>query len=348
MTRSRDRDIEAKTARRIVTTGCGQGTVFGDLMGQIDAIHLPPAGEARISQSTLYRLLETMRELETLHRGAGSVHGCALFRGDEMLVFVEDVGRHNAIDTIAGWMVLHGVAGGDKTLYTTGRLTSEMVMKAAQLGVPIIVSRNGVTAMGLDVASKLGMTLIGRAVKRRLLCYTGAERFDAEPEPHPVPVRTRSNSPKTPALGRRGATYALRSFSRRRSTYAPAFILLAVALHANFSGLSRPARAAPRPPNRGNAILQRERIMIRSIPHAALLAVLSVNFGAVARADDADAQAAQPSQASSQQAPLPHVTVLGTRAPEDHYRIETVDSLGPLGTTPIQNLPIRSASCRSI
>jgi FdhD protein len=187
-TRSRAPDIEAKTARRIVTTGCGQGTVFGDLMGQIDAVRLPPAGAARISQGALYRLLDAMRELETLHRGAGSVHGCALFRGEEMLVFVEDVGRHNAVDTITGWMVLHGVAGGDKTLYTTGRLTSEMVMKAAQVGVPIVVSRNGVTAMGLDVAAKLGMTLIGRAVKRRLLCYTGAERFDAEPERHPVPV----------------------------------------------------------------------------------------------------------------------------------------------------------------
>jgi FdhD protein len=188
MTRSRALDIEAKTARRIVTTGCGQGTVFGDLMSQIDTIDLPAAAAARISQSTLYRVLDSMRELETLHRGAGSVHGCALFRGDEMLVFVEDVGRHNAIDTITGWMVLHGVPGGDKTLYTTGRLTSEMVMKSAQIGVPIVVSRNGVTSMGLDVARKLGMALIGRAVKRRLLCYVGSDRFDTEPEPHPVPA----------------------------------------------------------------------------------------------------------------------------------------------------------------
>jgi FdhD protein len=99
-----------------------------------------------------------------------------------MLVFVEDVGRHNAIDTLIGWMALHGVGGGDKIFYTTGRLSSEMVIKAAQSGVPIIVSRNGVTAMGLDVASKLGMTLIGRAAKRRFLCYVGSERFDAEPE----------------------------------------------------------------------------------------------------------------------------------------------------------------------
>jgi FdhD protein len=180
-------DFAAKTARRIVTTGCGQGTVFGDLMSQIDAIHLPEPHAARIRQSTLYRLLDIMREQETLHRSAGSVHGCALFHGAEMLVLVEDVGRHNALDTVVGWMALHGVGGGDKTLYTTGRMTSEMVMKSAQIGVPIIVSRNGVTAMGLDVAGRLGMTLIGRAVKRRFLCYVGAERFDAEPEAHGPP-----------------------------------------------------------------------------------------------------------------------------------------------------------------
>jgi FdhD protein len=189
ITRSGVHESHAKTARRIVTTGCGQGTVFGDLMNQIDSIHLPATGAARIRQSVLYSVLETMREQETLHRSAGSVHGCALFRGAEMLVFVEDVGRHNAIDTIIGWMALHGVAGGDKTFYTTGRLTSEMVMKSAQIGVPIVVSRNGVTAMGLDVAKKLGMTLIGRAMKRRFLCYIGAERFDAEPESHSASVR---------------------------------------------------------------------------------------------------------------------------------------------------------------
>jgi FdhD protein len=176
-------DFAAKAARRVVTTGCGQGTMFGDLMTQVGAIRLPAPHAARIRQSTLYRLLDTMREQETLHRSAGSVHGCAVFRGDAMLVFVEDVSRHNAIDSIVGWMLLHGVGGGDKTFYSTGRLTGEMVMKAAHIGVPIVVSRNGVTAMGLDVAGRLGMTLIGRAVKRRFLCYVGAERFDAEPEP---------------------------------------------------------------------------------------------------------------------------------------------------------------------
>jgi FdhD protein len=186
-TRSRSHDIEAKTARRIVTTGCGQGSVFGDLMSQVDAIQLPAARSARIDQSTLYRLLDTMREQETLHRSAGSVHGCALFAGAEMLAFVEDVSRHNALDTIIGWMALHAVGGGDKIFYTTGRMTGEMVMKSAQIGVPIIVSRNGATAMGLDLASRLGMTLIGRAVKRRFLCYIGAERVDLAPERQAAP-----------------------------------------------------------------------------------------------------------------------------------------------------------------
>ena len=182
-------DLKAKTARRVVTTGCGQGTVFGDLMSQIDGVQLPDACVARIRQSTLARILETMRQQDSIHRKAGSVHGCALFRGSEMLMFVEDVGRHNAIDTITGWMALHGIQGADKTFYTTGRLTSEMVMKAAQIGVPIIVSRNGVTAMGHEMASKLGMTLFGRAANRHFLCYTGVERFDSEPEPQRATVR---------------------------------------------------------------------------------------------------------------------------------------------------------------
>ena len=182
-------DLAAKTARRVVTTGCGQGTVFGDMMAQLDTVALPDARTARIRQSTLHRMLETMRQQDSIHRKAGSVHGCALFCGGDMLMFVEDVGRHNAIDTIAGWMALHGVAGGDKAFYTTGRLTSEMVMKSAQLGLPIIVSRNGVTAMGHELASRLGMTLFGRAANKHFLCYSGLERFDSEPEPQRTPVR---------------------------------------------------------------------------------------------------------------------------------------------------------------
>lgn len=182
-------DLEARTAHRVVTTGCGQGTVFGDMLSQLGGLSLPDAAVARISQGTLHRMLETMRQQDSIHRKAGSVHGCALFRGGEMLMFVEDVGRHNAIDTIAGWMAMHGVAGGDKAFYTTGRLTSEMVMKAAQMGVPIIVSRNGVTAMGHEMAERLGMTLFGRAANRHFLCYTGFERFDSEPEPQRTAVR---------------------------------------------------------------------------------------------------------------------------------------------------------------
>lgn len=182
-------DLEARTARRVVTTGCGQGTVFGDVMAGVDAVRLPDAAAARIRQGTLNGMLEAMRQRNSVHRKAGSVHGCALFRGAEMLTFVEDVGRHNAIDTIAGWMLVHGVEGADKVFYTTGRLTSEMVMKAAQMGVPIVVSRNGVTAMGHELATRLGMTLFGRAANRHFICYTGFERFDAEPEPQRGPVR---------------------------------------------------------------------------------------------------------------------------------------------------------------
>jgi FdhD protein len=180
--------FEEKTARRVVTTGCGQGTVFGDLMGELDSLRLPPASDpaARLSQSTLYGLLNAMRLQESTYKSSGSVHGCALFRGDELLMFVEDVGRHNAIDTIAGWMWLQGMPGGDKVFYTTGRLTSEMVIKSAQIGVPIVVSRSGITQMGWELASRLGMTLFGRATNKHFICYCGFERFDAEPLPPPA------------------------------------------------------------------------------------------------------------------------------------------------------------------
>jgi FdhD protein len=188
----RSAEVEARTAKRIVTTGCGQGTMFGSLMDQVDSVKLPPPGAARIRQSMLPALNDAMRRVDSVHRRAGSVHGCALFRGTEMLTFVEDVGRHNAIDTIAGWMWMHGDSslgqGGDKIFYTTGRLTSEMVTKAAQLGVPIVVSRNGVTQMGYELASGLGMALFGRASQRHFICYCGFERFDAEPEPERAPV----------------------------------------------------------------------------------------------------------------------------------------------------------------
>jgi FdhD protein len=179
-TRESIRGGGAGAAPGIVGTGCGLGTVFGDLMKQVDAIALPEAKSARISGSTLLHVLETMRHHDAIHRAAGSVHSCALFQGAGLLVGIEDVSRHNGLDTVAGWMAFHGVSGGDKIVFTTGRLTGEMVMKAAHNGVPIIVSRNGVTAMGCELAAKLGMTLFGRAANRRFLCYVGAERFDPE------------------------------------------------------------------------------------------------------------------------------------------------------------------------
>ena len=188
-TRSGIDDIDARTAHRVVTTGCGQGTVFGQLIDELDQLQLPDASQARIKQSTLAAQLECMRQQDSIHRKAGSVHGCALFQGEQLLCFVEDVGRHNAIDTIAGWMWMHGVTGADKSFYTTGRLTSEMVMKAAHLGVPIVASRNGLTQMGHELASRLGMTLFGRAANKHFICYTGFERFDAEPIPLPAAMR---------------------------------------------------------------------------------------------------------------------------------------------------------------
>jgi FdhD protein len=165
---------------RIVAGSSGQGSVFAAMMSQLDTIRLPHAAASRISASTLRAVLDTMRQHDTIHRHARSVHSCGLFQHDRLLVSVEDVSRHNGLDTVSGWMALHGIDGGDKILFTTGRLTGEMVIKAAQSGVPIVVSRNGVSSMGYDLAKKFGMALFGRAVNRRFHCYVGAERFDAE------------------------------------------------------------------------------------------------------------------------------------------------------------------------
>jgi FdhD protein len=171
--------IEQKTAKKVVTTGCGQGSVFGDLMGEIDRIALPAA---TLTQAQLYGIVNAIRLQESTYKSAGSVHGCALFRGEQMLIFVEDVGRHNAIDTIAGWMWMqHDLSGGDKVFYTTGRLTSEMVIKSAQMGVPIVVSRSGITQMGHEVAERLGLCAIGRATNRRFLCYSAPGRLLLQP-----------------------------------------------------------------------------------------------------------------------------------------------------------------------
>lgn len=173
--------IEERTASKVVTTGCGQGSVFGGLMDEVDRIDLPAA---QLTQAQLYGIVNAIRIKESTYKSAGSVHGCALFCGEELLIFVEDVGRHNAIDTIAGWMWMQGgeMAGSDKVFYTTGRLTSEMVIKSAQMGVPIVVSRSGMTQMGHAVAQQLGLCAIGRATNRRFVCYAGAHRLVLQPE----------------------------------------------------------------------------------------------------------------------------------------------------------------------
>ncbi|MGB4060847.1 MAG: formate dehydrogenase accessory sulfurtransferase FdhD [Burkholderiaceae bacterium] len=188
-TRSGIDHIEAKTAKRVVTTGCGQGSMFGALMDDVADLVLPPT--ARLRQSQLQAVVNAIRLQESTYKSAGSVHGCALFRGDELLLFVEDVGRHNAVDTIAGWMWLQQgptgepMRGEDKVFYTTGRLTSEMVIKSAQMGVPVVVSRSGMTQMGLEVAQQVGLCAIGRATHKRFLCFAHPERLvmDAVPEP---------------------------------------------------------------------------------------------------------------------------------------------------------------------
>ena len=179
-------NLSEKTATRVVTTGCGQGSVFGDLMADVDTIALP---EATLTQSALYGIVNAIRLHDSVYKAAGSVHGCALFHGETMLMFVEDVGRHNAIDAIAGWMALQpsdagnaatqraGLRADDKVFYTTGRLTSEMVIKSAQMGVPIVVSRSGITQMGHAVAQRLNLCAIGRATNKRFLCFSAPHRL---------------------------------------------------------------------------------------------------------------------------------------------------------------------------
>jgi len=184
-TRSGIEGLEERMGKRTVTTGCGQGTVFGDLMDELDQVSLPQ--DAVLAEDTLHAVLEAVRKRESIYKQAGAVHGCALASnepaGTDVLYFVEDVGRHNAVDAIAGHMWLDDVGGGDKIFYTTGRLTSEMVIKAAQMGIPFLVSRSGLTQMGYDIARRVGITMIGRSQGRHYLLYTGSHRFRRQAAP---------------------------------------------------------------------------------------------------------------------------------------------------------------------
>ncbi len=167
-------NLEERLEYKTVTTGCGQGAMYGDMMASIDKIKLQAP---ILNQSYIYDLLKTLGTQNELYRQAGAVHGCALCYNTEILSFVEDVGRHNAVDTIAGHMWLNDIDGADKVFYTTGRLTSEMVIKVAQMGIPVLLSRSGITHMGLTLARRVGVTLLSRAKGRHFLIYNGADKI---------------------------------------------------------------------------------------------------------------------------------------------------------------------------
>jgi FdhD protein len=175
-TRKGVKDLKQKTGKRTVTSGCGQGTMFGSLMDEIDQVKLRK--DITLADEQLFTLIDKVRKYETIYKQAGAVHGCALAsREGEILMFVEDVGRHNAVDAIAGFMWLEAIDGSDKVFYTTGRLTSEMVIKCAQMRIPFLVSRSGLTQMGYQIAQKTGITMLGRASGRHYLAFTGRQRL---------------------------------------------------------------------------------------------------------------------------------------------------------------------------
>jgi FdhD protein len=177
---ARGTDYEEKLKKKTLTSGCAQGTAFGDLMERFESVSLPAA---ELRTSWLYRLTHAINTMPSLYLEAGAIHGCVLCERDRPLVYMEDVGRHNAVDKIAGYMFRHGIEPGDKIFYTTGRLTSEMVIKTVQMGIPILVSRSGFTAWGVDLARQAGLTLVGRARGRRFIALSGEGRivFDLDP-----------------------------------------------------------------------------------------------------------------------------------------------------------------------
>ena len=176
----RETNFEDKMKKKTRTSGCAQGTVFGDMMENFETIRL--SCDARIKTSWLYTLTKKINTAPSLYLKAGAIHGCVLCKADKPLVYLEDVGRHKAVDKIAGWMFLHKVSPDDNLFYTTGRLTSEMILKCAAMGIPILVSRSGFTAWGVELARQVGMTVIGRARGKRFVALSGAERieFDAD------------------------------------------------------------------------------------------------------------------------------------------------------------------------
>src|ERR1700751_3827851 len=167
-------NFEANLNKRTQTSGCAQGTAFGDLLEAFEKVELP---KAALRTSWLYRITQTINTMPSLYLEAGAIHGCALCKEGTPVCYTEDVGRHNAVDKIAGWIYSHGVDPSDKILYTTGRLTSEMVIKTVRMGIPILVSRSGFTAWGVDLGRQVGLTLIGRARGKRFIALSAPERI---------------------------------------------------------------------------------------------------------------------------------------------------------------------------
>ncbi|WP_432471031.1 formate dehydrogenase accessory sulfurtransferase FdhD [Amphritea sp. HPY] len=172
--------LEEKLQQRTVTSGCGQGTMFGSLMDKLAEVSL---AKAEVKQSTVYGLLHNLNLHNETYKNAGGVHGCAICEDDQVIAFVEDVGRHNAVDTLAGRMWLDGISEANKTFYTTGRLTSEMVIKVAQMGIPVLLSRSGVTQMGLGLARELGITMLARAKGKHFLVFSGEDTLELDAVP---------------------------------------------------------------------------------------------------------------------------------------------------------------------
>lgn len=178
-------DFEEKMKKKVRTSGCAQGTIFGDVIDAFDQIELSQT--AKLKTSWLYELTKAINTEPSLYLKAGAIHGCVLCHEDRPLVYMEDVGRHNAVDKVAGWMFRNGIDPADKIFYTTGRLTSEMVIKTVMMGIPILVSRSGFTAWGVELARKAGLTLIGRARGKRFVALSGADRIEFDVDPSAIP-----------------------------------------------------------------------------------------------------------------------------------------------------------------
>ncbi len=187
----RQTDFQNRLEKKTLTSGCAQGTAFGDLIDRFDTITLP--SQTKLKTSWIYTLSKRIATTPSLYLKAGAIHGCALCHQDQPLIYMEDVGRHNAIDKIAGYLFLENQSPGDKSLYTTGRLTSEMVIKAARMGIPVVISRSGFTAWGVELARQVDLTLIGRAKGKRFLALSGLGRVEYDQD-HPAQTVEKTSS----------------------------------------------------------------------------------------------------------------------------------------------------------